>query len=59
MTHTYTLYGGETVDDKKKSTETKEKQPMQKITPKTAKPEIKDIDDLIFEEEYIKRHSEK
>ena len=43
-------------DKKKKQPETKD---IQKSVCKPEKPQIKDIDDLIFEDEYIKKHSEK
>ncbi len=47
------------MDDKKNKQKKDDPNTMKKTTTKNTKPEIKDIDDLIFADEFIKKHSEK
>ncbi len=47
------------MDDKKNKTSQTDKDINNKSKDENRKPQIKDIDDLIFADEYIKKHSEK
>lgn len=47
------------MDDKKKNKPQTDADTHRSPKDENAKPQIKDIDDLIFADEYIKKHSEK